>query len=264
MSNMLIRAITGVVFLVVMIGSMLMGGYLFLGVFSLIVFFSLKEYFKLVRNFSQPLELPAIVMYLGGIISVQFLPEDLFLPLLFAVSVPLMAIELFRKNEQQVMHAITVSFPLVWIVIPLAMLIKLGFHPVQNLEAWKILLPYFILLWVNDTFAYLSGKYLGKRPLAPHISAGKTVEGTIGGIIFTFIAAYIIFQWLEIFSLWKWMVAAAIIAPLGVASDLFESIFKRKAGVKDSGNILPGHGGLLDRFDSVFFTAPIYYLIIHW
>ncbi|MCX7743533.1 MAG: phosphatidate cytidylyltransferase [Flavobacteriales bacterium] len=264
MSNMLIRAITGVVFLAVMIGSMLLGGYLFLGVFSLVVFFSLKEYFKLVRNFSQPLELPAIALYLVGSISVQFLSEALFFPFLLAISIPLMVIELFRKNEQQVMHAITVTFPLVWIVLPMALLIHLGFHPVENIEPWKILLPYFILLWVNDTFAYLSGKFLGKHQLAPHISVGKTIEGTLGGIIFTLIAAYLIFQWIEVFALWKWLVAAAIIAPLGVASDLFESIFKRKAGVKDSGNLLPGHGGLLDRFDSVFFTAPIYYLIINW
>jgi len=264
MSNMVIRAITGAVFLVVMIGSILLGGYVLLGVFTLIVFFSLTEYFKLIRNYSQPMEVPAIAMYLVGFTGVQFLPETLFLPLLVSVAIPLMMTELLRKNEQQVIHAITVAFPLVWIVVPMAMLVHIGFHPIQNLEAWKLLLPYFILLWVNDTFAYLNGKLLGKHKLASHISTGKTIEGTLGGIVFTIIAAFLIYRWLEIFPLWKWLAAASIMAPLAVASDLFESIFKRKAGVKDSGNMLPGHGGLLDRFDSVFFTAPIYYLIMHW
>ncbi len=263
MSNMIIRAITGVVFLVVMIGSILLGGYVFLGVFTLIVFFSLTEYFKLIRNYSQPLELPAIAIYLAGFTSVQFLPESMFLPMLVSASIPLMMTELLRKNEHQVMHAITVSFPLVWIVIPMAMLVRIGFKPIQNLEAWKLILPFFILLWVNDTFAYLIGKLLGKHKLAPHISAGKTIEGTLGGILFTLIAAFLIYHWLEIFPLWKWIAAAAIMTPVAIASDLFESLFKRKAGVKDSGNLLPGHGGLLDRFDSVFFTAPIYYLLIH-
>lgn len=258
---MVIRAITGTVFLVVMIGSVLLGRYLLLGVFTLIVYFLLTEYFKLIRDYSQPLEVPAIVIYLVVFTGVQFLPNSLFLPLLISTVIPLMMIELFRKNQQQVIHVITVSFPLLWIVIPFAMLVKIDFHPLRNLEGWKLILPYFILLWVNDTFAYISGKLLGKHQLAPLISTGKTIEGTLGGILFTLIAAFLIYHWLQIFPLWKWLVAGAIIAPVAVASDLFESILKRKAGVKDSGNMLPGHGGFLDRFDSVFFTAPIYYLI---
>lgn len=258
---MIIRAITGTAFLVVMLGSLLLGRYLLLGVFTIIVYFLLTEYFKLIRNYSQPLKVPAIVMYIIVFLGVQFLPNSLFFPILISTIIPLMIIEVLRKNQQQVIHAITVSFPLLWFVTPFAMLIRIYFQPIYNIEGWKLILPYFILLWVNDTFAYISGKLLGKHQLAPLVSAGKTIEGTLGGVLFTLIAAFLLYHWLQIFPLWKWLTAAVIIAPVAVASDLFESILKRKAGVKDSGNILPGHGGFLDRFDSVFFTAPIYYLI---
>lgn len=120
----------------------------------------------------------------------------------------------------------------------------------------KMLLLVFVLLWVNDTFAYLTGRLLGKHKLFVRISPGKTVEGSLGGLLFT-LAGIIIFshfvEWLPL----KVAIGIGVIAVVfGTLGDLCESMLKRQAGVKDSGRLIPGHGGILDRFDSVLFTLP--------
>ena len=120
----------------------------------------------------------------------------------------------------------------------------------------------FILIWVNDSFAYLVGKTLGRHKLYPKISPKKTIEGSLGGLIFALAAAYIISQYEPILTMWQWMVLAVVIVVMGNLGDLLESKFKRVAGVKDSGAILPGHGGILDRLDSLVFAAPFAYLTL--
>ena len=120
----------------------------------------------------------------------------------------------------------------------------------------------FVLIWVNDSFAYLVGKTLGKHKLFPKISPKKTIEGSLGGLIFALIAAYIISTFEPILTRLEWMVLAVVIVIMGNLGDLLESKFKRVAGVKDSGAILPGHGGILDRLDSLVFAAPFAYLIL--
>ena len=120
----------------------------------------------------------------------------------------------------------------------------------------------FTILWTHDTFAYLTGSMFGKHPLYRRISPKKTWEGSIGGFGFAIIAAYVISIFAPVLSMWQWMCFAVIITVIGTVGDLAESWLKRKAGVKDSGTILPGHGGVLDRFDSVLLVSPIIYLLI--
>jgi len=121
----------------------------------------------------------------------------------------------------------------------------------------------FIVIWSTDTGAYFSGRFFGKTKLAPLISPKKTVEGAIGGLLFSLMAA-LIYNWVfQIFALPVLLAATLLISCLGQIGDLVESSFKRLAGVKDSGQIIPGHGGILDRFDSTILTAPVlFYLII--
>jgi len=126
----------------------------------------------------------------------------------------------------------------------------------------NILLGSFILVWVNDSFAYLIGKNFGKQKLFPSVSPKKTVEGFLGGLFFACIASYFIAIYSQTLNFTNWLILAIIISVFGTIGDLIESKFKRQASVKDSGVIMPGHGGLLDRLDSIIFAAPFIYLFL--
>ena len=126
----------------------------------------------------------------------------------------------------------------------------------------NILLGAFILVWVNDSFAYLIGKNFGKQKLFPSISPKKTFEGFLAGLLFSCIASYFIAKYTETLDASNWLIISVIIAVFGTLGDLIESKYKRQANVKDSGVIMPGHGGLLDRLDSIIFAAPFIYLFL--
>lgn len=118
------------------------------------------------------------------------------------------------------------------------------------------------MIWANDTFAYLVGRNFGKTKLYEKISPNKTVEGALGGLIAGIIAAFIIAKYVTVLSLTNWIMIAIIVFIFGSLGDLIESKFKREAGVKDSGNFIPGHGGFLDRLDSIVFAAPFVYVYL--
>jgi phosphatidate cytidylyltransferase len=126
----------------------------------------------------------------------------------------------------------------------------------------NILLGSFILVWVNDSFAYLIGKNFGKQKLFEKISPKKTVEGFLGGLLFSCIASYFIATFTQTLDFTSWLILGIVITVFGTLGDLIESKFKRQANVKDSGTIMPGHGGLLDRLDSIIFAAPFIYLFL--
>ena len=126
-----------------------------------------------------------------------------------------------------------------------------------------LIMGIFILIWINDTFAYLVGRAFGKRKLFPRVSPKKNWEGAIGGLVFTLAAAYFMAKYEPIVNQAQWVSLAAIIVVAGSLGDLVESKFKRDAGVKDSGAIMPGHGGMLDRLDSLIFAAPFAYLTLN-
>jgi len=126
----------------------------------------------------------------------------------------------------------------------------------------NILLGSFILVWVNDSFAYLVGKNFGKQKLFASISPKKTVEGFLGGLFFACISSYFITKYTNTLEFTEWLILAIIVSVFGTLGDLIESKYKRQANVKDSGVIMPGHGGLLDRLDSIIFAAPFIYLFL--
>lgn len=119
------------------------------------------------------------------------------------------------------------------------------------------------MIWTNDSFAFIVGKNFGKHKLFESVSPKKTIEGFIGGMFFAVIVGVLIGNYSNSFSILNWITIAIIVAVIGSLGDLVESKFKRQANVKDSGKIMPGHGGLLDRLDSLFFLAPFVYLYIH-
>jgi phosphatidate cytidylyltransferase len=145
-----------------------------------------------------------------------------------------------------------------YVILPFLLISKIpfgkdGFNP-------QIIIGIFILIWTNDTFAYIVGKSIGKHKLYEKISPKKTIEGFIGGVLFSIIAGYFISKYYTESAIVIWLIIAAIVAVFGTIGDLIESKFKRIAGVKDSGKIMPGHGGVLDRLDSIIFAAPFVYL----
>ena len=125
-------------------------------------------------------------------------------------------------------------------------------------------LGFFVILWINDSGAYFSGRAFGKHKLYPAISPNKTWEGLIGGMLLSLIAGAVISHWFDSLSLSQWLVVSAIIAVLANVGDLFESHLKRIAGVKDSGQLIPGHGGSLDRFDGLLIALPVVYVYLHF
>ncbi len=154
-----------------------------------------------------------------------------------------------------------------YIAVPLALTIRLTLvvDPFSSMTQYNglLLLAIFIFIWVNDTGAYLVGSRWGKRRLAPNISPKKSVEGSIGGLLLVLLSAVVLrlllfpeLSWLSI------LLIAAVVAIFGIIGDLFESSLKRQAGVKDSGKLIPGHGGILDRIDSLLLAVPAVYLLL--
>ena len=166
--------------------------------------------------------------------------------------------ELTNRHEQVVTNIGMGLLSQFWIVLPLCLLFFMWIpqNPAQ-------VLAFFILIWMADTAAYVFGSLFGKHKLAPNISPGKTWEGFLCSCVFTAGLAvglsYIPYFQSAGLALWQWIVMALLVEIFGLMGDLVESLFKRKAGVKDSGNIIPGHGGVLDRIDSILFaTIPIF------
>lgn len=183
--------------------------------------------------------------------------------LLFPVLIILVSIHLLMNKTESVNNIAANVSGILFVVVPLAIL-NLFLNPTQipGYHTPWLVLGMFAILWSHDTFAYLSGSLFGKHPLYHSISPKKSWEGSIGGFGFAIIAAYIISIFSPILLQWQWILFAIIITVFGTLGDLAESLLKRKAGVKDSGHILPGHGGILDRFDSILFVSPVIYLLI--
>jgi phosphatidate cytidylyltransferase len=165
---------------------------------------------------------------------------------------------LFISKKEKIDNVSKYIYVIGYVIFPFLLITKIpigkyGYNP-------KIIISIFILIWTNDTFAYIVGKSIGKNKLLEKISPKKTIEGFLGGVFFTVIASYLISKFYTEGSLFIWIIIAILVSFLGTLGDLIESKFKRIAGVKDSGSLMPGHGGILDRLDSIIFVAPFVYL----
>lgn len=186
-----------------------------------------------------------------------------FLLLVFAVWAILIGYRLGRGAKMNSRLLKTELLGMTMLVFPLALLnIFLNPQLIPEYHTPWFVLGMFLILWTHDTFAYLTGSMFGKHPLAKKVSPKKSIEGSIGGFGFAIIAAYIISIYSPELNQWLWFGIAFIVVVFGTLGDLAESLLKRRAGVKDSGTILPGHGGALDRFDSVFFVSPLILILI--
>lgn len=178
--------------------------------------------------------------------------------LLFIVAVYIR--ELYRNHSKPFSNIAMTILPWFYIVLPFDLMLQMSLF--NNQFNYHIPLSLFVLIWTNDTFAYLSGMTLGRTKLFERISPKKTWEGTIGGGLFTLVAGWIFSLYFNEIALYHWLVIAIITVIFGTLGDLTESLFKRSINVKDSGNILPGHGGILDRFDSILMATPMVYVYV--
>lgn len=149
-----------------------------------------------------------------------------------------------------------------YVIFSMCFLVLLPFY--ENSFHPYLMISILSLIWVNDSFAFLIGKNFGKNKLFPSVSPKKTIEGLIGGLIFSLLTGLLISKFNLDFSMFNWLTISVIVSLIGTIGDLVESKFKRQANIKDSGNIMPGHGGILDRLDSLLFAAPFVYLYINF
>lgn len=266
MSNFWTRTFTGAVFVAVMIGGIIFNFWSYIFLLSLIPMLGLWEFFTLLKDRIGSSQKIAGMIF--GLILIAAacgkyffqVSDSLFtggLYLIILIFPLFLSIQLFRPIADFTIFS-PVLFGILYVVLPFCFLI-LAFSSGSYFSSEnnsKIILGYFFLIWSNDTFAYLVGRAMGRTKLFERISPKKTWEGTIGGIICTQGIAYILSIYFTELSAMNWMIVALIVSVFGTLGDLVESMFKRSLGVKDSGNILPGHGGILDRFDGVFLSSP--------
>ena len=193
-----------------------------------------------------------------------FTSSTVFIPYLITVIYLLIA-ELYAKQEDPIHDWAYTMMSQMYVVLPFSLLNMLAFRaaPEGIMYIYTLPLSVFVFLWVNDTGAYCCGSLFGKHKLFPRISPGKSWEGSIGGGVFVLAAAALVWYLTDSYDMnptgmdmWEWMGLGLVVVVFGTWGDLVESLFKRTLGIKDSGNILPGHGGMLDRFDSSLLAIP--------
>lgn len=271
--NLIIRAITGAVFVAIMVVGISFRPDVMILLFAAITGLTIWEFTGLV-NQSENVAVNRFISTAAGIyffLAVAgycsgLTPSAAFVPYLLTV-VYLLVNELYLKQTNPINNWAYTMLSQMYIALPFSMINVLAFRstPDGNVTfEWLLPLSLFIFLWTNDTGAYCSGSLLGRHKLFPRISPGKSWEGSIGGAVFVMIAAAIIY-FLNVgqtdglvvgMPLWQWLGLGLVVVVFGTWGDLVESLFKRTLGIKDSGNILPGHGGMLDRFDSSLMAIP--------
>jgi len=275
-TNFIRRTITGAFIVICVVGGLWLHPVSFFIVVAVLIAGTQHEYYMMVRGTGiRPQTIAGIiagfVIYLiSTTVAAGWLPGESFL-LLIPVVTFIMVAELFRKVERPFDSLAHTFFSILYTAAPFSLLPfaafnHTGLEPLIHMNSIVfspgIPVGFFLLLWTNDTGAYLVGSAIGKHRLFERISPKKSWEGFLGGLLLTLLVARLIGGWLGVADTTGWMIIAVIISIAGTAGDLLESMLKRSLGLKDSGTILPGHGGFLDRFDSVVVSFPLVYLYI--
>ena len=274
-NNFIQRTITGIVFVAVLVGCILGGPIPFTILFALISALTILEFGSIVGKsgeviINKPICMLAGVFLFFGFAYLGVAPGDssVLIPYLFLV-IYLLVSELYLKRKNPLHNWAYTMMSQMYIALPFALLNVLAFHTnvTGSASEYNPILPLsiFIFNWVNDTGAYCTGVLFGKHRLFERISPKKSWEGSIGGAVFCVIAAFVMAHFFPFLSLGVWVGLGLVIVVFGTWGDLTESLLKRTLGIKDSGNILPGHGGMLDRFDSSLMAIPaavVYFYII--
>ena len=271
MKTLLTRSISGLIFVALVILSLMLEQIYFLVFSSIVVGIGLFEFHQLFSKQKQFEHPWSITVILGLLVFFSSILPSYFI-YIFSLNliwlVPLIiliygALQLLVFKEKATSFFLFIA-AILYIVVPF----YLGFKVhIKDTGAVPIILGVFLLVWTNDTFAYLSGNIFGKHKLYEKVSPNKTWEGFAGGFAFAIIMGFILDQYIYVdagYAPYFWVKSAMFIAPAAVAGDLFQSALKRKMKVKDTGTIMPGHGGILDRFDAILFALPVFYLLLYF
>ncbi len=275
LSNLQTRIITGISFGSILIGGTLFSEYILCGIGLFVMFVGLYEFNKIQHKLSIKPNIPFMVianlLVFGACIYFQISEialgiskNDVFwFSVLMLSSVCILFIaELFRASEKPIENIATSLLSLFYIGIPCGLLVTISIGNEGDYLPWNVLYLFFFI-WASDTGAYFTGRALGRHKLFERISPNKTIEGFVGGLITSALVGIAAHHFLGGISLVSWMCIGAFVSITSTLGDLFESMLKRQSDIKDSGNILPGHGGILDRFDSTLISAPIYWILLH-
>lgn len=273
------RTLSAIVFVILFVGSILFNYFSFSIFFFIIALLGVSEFFKLGKHLGlAPYKVSGLV---GSIIcylaffdfeyAFNFaLGKNIFALLMVLIPILTFTETLFSKREKAILNACFTIVGILYAVLPIALLHKMVFVKASVTDlgigkeffGWNLLCV-ILLIWSNDTFAYIGGSLFGKNKMIPRVSPGKTWEGTLFGILVTFGLSFLIkllSTTAEAYFLW--LLLGLLVPILATIGDLVESLLKREAGVKDSGTLMPGHGGVLDRFDSILFVSPICYIVL--
>ncbi len=260
MSNFLQRTITGLLFVIAIVAGLWWHPMAYMTIFAIVVMLGMYEFIQMIEE-----GLDAKVRVFWALIIGMFLYLSSFFiffgnfhPRWLIVIVPLVGgvflSELYLKSKNSLLNIATTLIVPLYVALPFAFLHHLAFF--GGSYSYEILLGFFLMIWGNDSGAYLVGSLFGKRKLFPSVSPAKSWEGAIGGFFFTVGISALNYHLLGRLELIDWLIIGGFVSVLGTYGDLIESMLKRSVNIKDSGRVLPGHGGVLDRFDAVFFSAP--------
>lgn len=283
------RTITAIFFVAVLLSCVSYNFISFASLFFIVSIWGLIEFYQLAEKLDvKPYKIAGIIVGcilfgFGVIVNTNlalFLDLEMYFSIVLMSFFLLFVFSLFDKKPNTFLNLTYTITGIVYAVLPFVILMNISCidkaftfnHPEGSV--YEHVAPYnfhyvlgiLLLIWISDVGAYLVGSFFGKHKLFERISPGKTWEGSIGAVVLTVLGAFIISKWFDEIALIHWIVIAMLVSVFGTIGDLIESSLKRQAGVKDSGSIMPGHGGILDRFDSLIFVSPIIYFyltIIH-
>ncbi len=274
-SNLQQRVSTGTVFVIAMLAGVFGGGYTFLLLFLVIDVFCLREFLGMLLPHEKKRDqirliigvlagtLPFLISAISELRLIDFHTYGfeinlLILPILLMIFI----FELFGESPKPFENIGTILTGMVYIGFPMAFLPFIAFEEGQY--ASRFIISLLLIVWLNDTGAYFVGKRHGKNPLFQRISPAKTWEGLLGGILVAIMLAAILSIFIPDLNLYQWILLTTVTVTFGNLGDLVESMLKRSLAIKDSGSILPGHGGFLDRFDGFIFSIPFYAITLYW
>lgn len=267
MKNLATRTITGLLFTLTLIAGMLFHELSFAALFLVIEVLALLEFYRILRRCganSQRIygSLVGAFVFISGFLWYYLNVGALLALLIFPLFIFIFVWELYRNKKRPIINIASTVLGIIYITLPLTLLNHIAFFSGEY--QGKLILGLFILMWASDTGAYVFGVLFGRNRLFERISPKKSWEGFFGGLFTSVLGAYLLSRFYGVFVNEEWYVIAVLLVVFGTLGDLVESMFKRSVNLKDSGKILPGHGGILDRFDSILLAIPVIFTYLYF